>query len=204
MILVLFTFLLSIISSAVGEFNYTKCPQPWEVQSDAVKKEFNLTKFLGSYYELAFHDYTQYPACPAPSCIRSHKVFNHKTNQINDTFDIRCVGHTYPVTLLFKLTDIPGHFNGTWARLPELIIPDTVVDFHENSDGFYEWVIEFQCVEKLNHVWFIGINWYSRIVDSSDSGYLKNIIDVARARGLGFYMDRWEKVYYVNQTNCDY
>ena len=30
----------------------------------------------------------------------------------------------------------------------------------ENEAGEYEWVIEFQYVEKVDHVWFVGINWY--------------------------------------------
>ena len=149
---------LLIFPMVVAEFNYTKCPQPWEIQSDAVKKSFNLTKFVGDYYELALHDYTQYPVCPSPKCMRSHKVLDRYLKQVNDTGFLQCVRHKYPNTFHFKLTDIPGHFNGTWTFIPGVLFPDTVVDVHENSEGVYEWVIEFQCVEKFNNVWFVGIN----------------------------------------------
>ena len=182
-------------------FNYTKCPHPLEIQSETVKKTFNLTKFEGHYYELALHDYTQYPVCPSPRCMTSRKVVDQQLNQINDTGYLQCVGHSFPVALHFKLTDVPGHFNGSWKYIPGVLFPDTVVDVFENSDGVYEWVIEFQCVEKFNHVWFIGINWYSR-VNSTDSEYIKSMLDAARERGLGIYMDSGEKVFYVDQTNC--
>ena len=172
------------------------------MQSDNVKRHFNLTKFIeGTYYEVAAHDYTQYPVCPSPSCITLTKTLDRKLNQINGTFDLRCVGKYYHNTGYFKLTDIPGHFNGTWNLIPEMVFPDTVVDFYENSDGVYQWVIELQCVEKFDHVWFVGINWYSR-VNNTEPGYLKTLLDAARARGLGLYMDKGEKIYYVNQTKC--
>ncbi len=192
---------LILFQVILAEFNYTKCPQPWEIQSDAVKRTFNLTKFEGHYYELALHDYTQYPACPSPTCITSMKVVDRRLNQVNDTFYIRCVGHTYPNTFHFKLTDTPGYFNGTWTFIPGVLFPDTVVDFYESSDGLYQWVIEFQCVEKFNHVWFVGINWYSR-VNNTDSSYLNTMLDAAKARGLGFYMNNGKKILYVNQTDC--
>ena len=194
--------LLLHLAVSVAEFNYTKCPSPFEIQSDTVRKTFNLTKFVGNYYELAMHDYTQYPVCfLGPKCIKSHKVLDYTLKQINDTFSLKCGDETFTVPLKFKLTDIPGHFNGTWSHIPGLLFPDTVVDVYESSDGIYQWVIEFQCVEKFDHVWFVGINWYSRIIDTSQE-YLNSIIQAARARGLGLYMDHGTKIYYVNQTNC--
>ncbi len=192
---------LVLICSTRAEFNYSRCPHPLEIQSDAVKRGFNLTKFVGDYYELALHDYTQYPICPSPRCMSSHKTFDRRLNQVNDTFYIRCEGHTYPNTFHFKLTDIPGHFNGTWTFIPGVLFPNTVVEVSENADGVYEWVIEFQCVEKFDRVWFVGINWYSR-VNNTDSQYLNKMLDAARDRGLGYYMNQGEEVYYVDQKNC--
>ena len=181
---------------------YTKCPAAWELQSDAVKKTFNLTKFEGTYYELALHDYTQYPVCPSPKCVQSNKVVDYKLRQINDTFYINCMGHKYPNTFFFNLTDTPGQFNGTWTFVPGILFPDTVVDVYENSD-VYEWIIEFQCVEKLGRVWFVGINWYCRKNIVTET-YFENMMKAARARGLGFYMDSGEKVFVVEQKNCTY
>ena len=73
-----------------------------------------------------------------------------------------------------------------------------MVDFLE-KDGVYEWVIEFQCVEKFDHVWFVGINWYSRLYKVSED-YYDSLLNAGRKRGLGFYMDHG--VYRVDQSNC--
>ena len=35
-------FILELAAKVYGEFNYTKCPAPWELQSDAVKQNFSL------------------------------------------------------------------------------------------------------------------------------------------------------------------
>ncbi len=72
-----FTCLLtfSIWAYIKAEFNFTKCPAYWELQSSRVAKNFNINKVPGTYYELAFHDYTQYPICLKPSCIRAEKSF---------------------------------------------------------------------------------------------------------------------------------
>lgn len=139
-----------------GEFNFTTCPAWFELQAEKVKT-FDPSKFFGTYYELAFHDYTQYPTCPfGPKCIRSVKVKESIPEnpgfQIVDWFSINCAGASYPFPLRFNLTNIPGYFEGyvknppLWWKIlePGEVYPDTVVDFLE-VDGVYEWVIEFQC-----------------------------------------------------------
>ena len=92
--------LSSAVTTVQAIFNHTKCPAPWELQSDAVKSNFSIKKFEGDYFEVAFHDYTQFPICPSPKCIHSHKVMNYKTNQLNDTFILNCFGSDYPFTFL--------------------------------------------------------------------------------------------------------
>ena len=89
------------------------------------------------------------------------------------------------------------------AFIPGVLFPDTVVDAYENSEGVYEWVIEFQCVEKLDRVLFVGINWYSRESQVSEE-YYEDLLKVARSRGLGVYMDKGEGVFRVDQKNCTY
>ena len=173
------------------------------MQSDLVKKSFNLTKFQGTYYELALHDYTQYPICPSPTCMRSHKVIDYKLQQINDTGNLDCFGKVFPIHLHFNLTKTPGYFLGFWKVIPGVLFPDTVVDVYEDSEGVYEWVIEFQCVEKLDRVLFVGINWYSRESQVSEE-YYEDLLKVARSRGLGVYMDKGEGVFRVDQKNCTY
>ncbi len=194
---------LCLCAFTAATFNYTSCPAPWELQSDLVKKSFNLTKFQGTYYELALHDYTQYPICPSPSCMRSHKVVDYELEQINDTGNLDCFGEVFLIHLHFNLTKTPGYFLVYWKIIPGILFPDTVVEVYENSDGVYEWIIEFQCVEKFGRVLFVGINWYCRESKVSEE-YYENLLKVARSRGLGVYMDKGEGVSKVYQENCKY
>ena len=130
----------------------------------------------------------------------SHKVVDYQMNQINDTFYLVCIGKNYTSDFHFRLTDTPGFFLGKWTLLPSVTFPDTVVDVYENEAGEYEWVIEFQCVEKVDHVWFVGINWYSRQrIVSKD--YINSLLSAARKRGLGYFMDYGTGVTIVDQ-NC--
>jgi hypothetical protein len=149
---------LAIFTVVQSEFNFTTCPAWFETQADKVKT-FDPNKFFGTYYELAFHDYTQYPTCPfGPKCIRSVKVKEPISEspgfQIVDWFSIDCAGSSYPFPLRFNLTSVPGYFEGyvqnppLWWKIlePGEVYPDTVVDFLEDEKtGKYEWVIEFQC-----------------------------------------------------------
>ena len=61
--------------TAEATFNFTTCPAYWEMQKPKYAETFDINKLVGHYYELALHDYTQYPTCPKPSCIQSHKIF---------------------------------------------------------------------------------------------------------------------------------
>ena len=193
--------LLVLVAAVTAEFNYTKCPHPWELQSDTVKQSFDLKKLEGSYYELAMHDFTQYPICPKPRCVRSHKVLDLQLKQVNDSFDLVCIGGDYKVMFQFALTNITGFFLGKVTVFPYIIFPDTVVDVKESEDGGYEWVIELQCVEKLDHVWFIGINFYSKQRNATQE-YIDSMLQAARARGLGVYLDNGFGVHAIDQQNC--
>lgn len=205
LVYLLVSCLFVLHSPVAGEklqFNYTKCPHPQEMQSDLARNSFNISKFVGNYYELALHDYTQFPVCfKGPRCMTSHKVYDPSLKQINDSFHLDCLGLNYGFTFHFKLTDVRGHFNGTASVFPEILFPDTVVDFKEGEDGLYEWVIEVQCDEKFDHVWFVGINWYSRLNDTSQE-YVDGLLNAARERGLGVYMDGGTGVYRVPQDGC--
>ena len=203
-----------------AEFNFTTCPAYWEMQAPKVKESFDINKLPGEYYELAFHDYTQYPTCPKPSCIRSRKHFvdigdaDHK--MIKDEFSITCFGSgPYDVAYYFNSTDHNGALDGFikdppfwWTALFSYTeYPDTVVDFKEAEDGGqYAWVIEIQCRESANwiqgqHVGFTGINFYSRYQNVTDAVY-DEMIQAARDAGLGVYMDAGFGTYKVPQDDC--
>jgi len=67
----------------------------------------------------------------------------------------------------------------------------------------YDWVIEFQCAVVLGHVDFVGINWYSKFQVVNET-VDKEMLAVARAQGLGPYMDSKThgSLHAMSQTNC--
>ena len=84
-------------ASISAEFNFTKCPAPWEVQSDAMKADFSLSKFYGKYYELWYHDWTQNVLCPKPSCVNTNKTYEAATNQVVGNWHLECFGYSSPL-----------------------------------------------------------------------------------------------------------
>ena len=207
------------IGAARADFNFTTCPGYWETQRPGVAENFNIEKLVGTYYELALHDYTQYPTCPKPSCIRSHKEWTDDAKTtIKDTFTLGCFGHFYDVAYFFNRTEDNGSLKGFlvdppiwWTTLfgSETVYPDTVVAFKESEDGGqYDWVVEFQCRTKAGwikgeHVGFTGINFYSRVQNPTDDT-LNDMLQAARDAGLGVYMDASWGTINVPQTDCNY
>ena len=127
------------------------------------------------YYELAYHDYTQKPACPNPTCITSTKTYNAIEHRIYDSFRLKCISKYYTVPLYFDETDMNGYVMGNgW-------IPNIIVDF----DSEYGWVIEFQCLK-----YFKGINIYSRVVGNET--YLNNLYSILQQYQLNYTMHKVE------------
>ena len=158
------------------------------------------------YYELAFHDWTQKPICPAPKCVSSTKVFDPALSQVNDTFALQCMGFMFREALKFTPTQTPGRLLAWWNGLPGTPqrgwIPDTVVDFGLMRDGEgYDWVLEFQCVARFGRVLFAGVNFYSRQRDPG-AAYIRELIAVAREHGLGVYLDYGMGLTLVDQQSC--
>eukprot|EP00750_Incisomonas_marina_P033118 INCI9573.2.p1 GENE.INCI9573.2~~INCI9573.2.p1 ORF type:complete len:386 (+),score=54.05 INCI9573.2:103-1260(+) len=196
----------AVTTAVAATFNFTQCPGPLELQSDRVKANFTLDSFVGTYYELALHDLTQYPACfTGPFCVRSIKTLDTERQEVNDTWSLGCVRggpNPYNVPLRFNLTDTTGYFRGWSPVTGRLPYPDTVVDFKLSPDGGqYEWVIEFQCEQVDDKVVFTGINFYSRDYNVSED-YYQELIQAGRDAGLGIYMDHGEGLYRVPHTNC--
>ena len=145
------TYLLVLLQLGVvlGE----RCPAPTDIQSDAVKNDFNMTNFLGTYYEIAYHDYTQPRAICG--CQRSVKTMNvtKEPDRIYDDFTLNCGNRTgnetdvrtYHNNLSFKMTDTPGYWVGKWPLFKDVAFPDTLVDFGPVVPelGQYAWVLEF-------------------------------------------------------------
>ena len=178
------------------------CLKQEDIRSDFVKQSFNVTKFLGLYYETLYHDYTQPKFC---KCQRSNKELIPKLNMIYDNFTIVCVGKEYSNPLMFNLTDEKGVFRA-WVNdsvLKRIPIEDTVVDVGVNrTTGEYDWIIEFQCVEHFDKVLFIGINFYTR--DRFATNETQNaMLEAAKKNGIGEYVQK-ENLIVNDQKNCAY
>ena len=205
---------------ARAEFNFTTCPASHEIMAEKVAKTFDMNKFVGTYYEQALHDYTQYPTCPRVSCIRSQKEFTDAgdgKSQIKDTFTLGCFGHAYTFPYYFNTTEVNGSLDGFilnapvwWKVLFQLEYPDTIVDFKESEDGGqYEWVIEFQCRQKDKlfkqgqKIGFTGFNFYTRDQNPGDDVF-EEMKQAATDAGLDVYFNHWPGLIRVPQDDCDY
>lgn len=79
-------------------------------------------------------------------CSQSKKTWDPVRRQVNDTFEINCLGGTYSQNLRFNTTDTKGSLAGWWGNKAGITpqhgwIPDTIVDFELNADGTgYDWV----------------------------------------------------------------
>eukprot|EP01083_Nonionella_stella_P101533 287908_1 len=187
----------------------------------AVGASFDTKYWTGIYYELAYHDYTQNPACPDQRCMTSNKTYNASYDLVEDHFTIDCTSRAKVYNYRFSLarTSVVGWFNATvdeaGSILHESWFPDTVVatsgTTKANPDNGgkvqYEWMIEFQCKTKTEFgkqfVNYIGINFYC-MYNNPPEEMLKTMVNVGYQQGLGVYLDSNEGLSYTNQSNCTY
>jgi hypothetical protein len=200
-----------LLHSVAAAFNFTTCPHPSELMAPRVQS-FNLSKVPGVYYELAFHDYTQFPTCPLPSCTTSTKSLDPSNSSvILDEFGLRCLNASYAIPLRFNATREVGVLDGyvpnppIWWRVlePGNQYIDTIVDFEDDGQGQYEWLIEFQCSSYTpnGRVKFVGVNFYSRRWNVQPE-YVDAMIARGRARGLGVYLDATFGLKRLNHSEC--
>jgi len=174
---------------------------PW------VRQHFDISLMAGTFYELAYHDYTQpRPIC---GCERSVKTVHADSTPptISDYFSIQCFGKDYPVTLHFNQTG-PGMLDGAckyFAPFGTKVCPDYVVDVGTRTPGTpYPWALEFQCVEHTDGtLLFAGINFYAR--DKSNET-LTAMLEAAERHGLDrFIQGGWPSgLKIVNHSGCTY
>lgn len=193
-----------------------KCPAQDSVQSDYVRKHFDVKKFWGTFYEIAFHDSTQPSTFPIEAkcqrSVKSPKPNNHKNYM--DLFTLN-EGYMAPggkginaiCDLEFNITDKPGVFMGHWHSSspwnPSLEdVANTVVDVGVAENGTYTWTLEFQCKEAddpTQGIRFAAVNFYHRnpLITNKEFSDMK---DRLRARGLGWMIDIG--LHMVDQKQC--
>lgn len=196
--------------AAPPTFNDTKCPGFWEVRAPHLVADFKIEQIAGFYYELALHDWTQFPLCVTPpKCITANKSLQTHPDGVRyvlDQWNMQCFNRPYPQTLLFNVTDEPAYLRGyvpdtvipflPHGVVSSVLFPDTVVDFKPGPEG---WVVEFQCVEALGGVRFVGVNYYSK---TKTEQAFEEMDAAARARGLGFYIDKGFGLKRVSHEDC--
>jgi len=104
---------------------------------------------------------------------------------------------------------VQGVSVGTWNLpvLEKIQFPNTVIDYEENIDGEYDWVIEFQCIQAPawmgERISFYAFNFYSRKFKNADE--LIPLMEArARARGLGPFIDDGRDLAIIDHSECQY
>lgn len=95
----LVTALALTFTAVKAEFNMTTCPAYWEIQQANVVESFEIERYSGFFYELAFHDVTQFPMCPMVSCVTVDKYFSQPDmSEMKEFFTLDCFGEDYSLT----------------------------------------------------------------------------------------------------------
>lgn len=191
------------------------CDDAASMVDSFVTENFDPKLMEGTYYELAYHDYTQPKIC---GCERSVKTVDTTVDpvQIHDLFTLKCPapnGKDQITHLEFLVNDtVPGSLSGDCSFFKQSVdgtCPDYLIDVGTRVPGEpYPWVLEFQCVEKKNgDLLFAGVNMYSR--DKSEAS-LTEMIESADAHGLTPFIEQSERWFapagltIVNHTDCTY
>jgi hypothetical protein len=207
-------FVKSLVATAMAAVvSAEKCPADMaSLRSATVQNSFSEAAFKGTYYEIAYHDYTQLPKICG--CNRSNKSFDLKNKQVDDDFTLNCGNitkgnnqrdaPTWHSALKFNITDKPGYWEGSWAVIPGTLFPDVLLDVGPiNSDGQYSWILEFQCVEKLGVTVYDAINFYSSVPEHTYLDVMKAVVEKAGIHHY-IYPDHGPQLHIVDQTGCKY
>ena len=186
-----------------------------------VTTHFDAKLMQGTFFELAYHDYTQ-PRPPLCGCERSVKTVDTTTSEtkIHDLFSLKCpleekLQKDQVIHLDFTVDDnLPGHLVGTTCKFfkqaADGICPDYLIDVGTREPGKpYPWVLEFQCVENKRNgkLLFAGVNMYAR--DKSNET-LAEMRESAEKHGLSSFIENSERIgapaglTIVDHTNCTY
>lgn len=191
-----------------------RCPTQTDVQSPYVKEHFDISKFWGVFYEIAFHDGTQPRIWPIKAACQRSVKSPHPDDPTNykDLFSLNegpGAGVNAVCDLEFNITEKLGVFMGHWSSTsfwnPNLTsIANTVVDVGVAPNGTYEWTLEFQCREfddPGKGIRFAAVNFYHRkpVIDQSE---FDSMMSRLRARGLGWVADVSPGLTMVDQQKC--
>ena len=214
-------FLLLATAGKALETAHPKCLAMDQYQASYIQMNYNVTKHMGFYYEMAFRDL--YPGPPLCDCQHTTKSLNsNSTANYHEWFNFQCSPSTHVAPMIVQnLIDL-----NTTSQTPSAVYSQTitksigmnipkfmessfstaVIAFEENkddNDSQYEWVIEFTCggLDLFFPDGFVGINMYSRTLSKNN---LAQMIDVAKELNLSWVLDQGFHQPTHNQTTCMY
>jgi hypothetical protein len=188
----------------------SKCPVPVDIQTQRVKESLDISKFWGTYYEIAYHDNTQPRSWPIKAdCMRSVKSAHpDDPTKYKDLFSLNFgsgSGMNAICDLEFNVTKDNGIFIGHWEttwRKDLSTVSNTLVDVGVQPNGTYSWTLEFQCTDDpTKGITFAAINFYHRNPVISDQE-LSSMETILRGQGLGWVIDVSPGMTKVNQQKC--
>mmetsp|Transcript_13838 Transcript_13838/g.41085 ORF Transcript_13838/g.41085 Transcript_13838/m.41085 type:complete len:215 (+) Transcript_13838:792-1436(+) len=177
------------LSLGLGSDPKMTCPDDMSVYVDPFVEEYFAPELMdGTYYELAYHDYTQ-PPPPLCGCQRSVKAASEDGLSISDAFSIKCKGKDYKAPLFFNVSDTNGVLWGKCEWLPGGVCPDAVVDVGTRECANHP---------KTGNIIFAGINFYSR--EATPEAF-EAMLASAGKHGLGPWMDPLTR---LDHSECTY
>ena len=208
--------LLSNLYLASAIVNFTRCPHPWEIQSEKLLNSYDFEMHNHFYYEIASEDFFHITECPkrTKSCMTMNRYYDPNPplpssdnailpGAVMEDWSSQC-GRQEPEKSLLNLqfTENPGQYMITRVNddVPDqfkIPIPVTIADYKLSPDGkSYEWFIEVTCnnqegrVTDEEHIRIQTVTFYSQHYNISDA-YYEEVINAGYAVGLGPWMD-WE------------
>ncbi|CAM9318141.1 unnamed protein product [Chrysoparadoxa australica] len=177
-----------------------QCPRYEDVRSDSVL-DFDLRKYMGVWYQVAYHDWTQVEIC---GCTRLNMT--EMGTHIEDIFTTKCpansaLGPTYAVNMSMRIDhSTPGRFQETAFYT---LWPNSVLHVWKGGvDEPYQRAIQMQCVETARRRAFVGINFLSRLPVIS-SVEMNEMYSMASSLGLEPYGGSQAEMVQVDHLNGD-
>ncbi|CAM9608471.1 unnamed protein product [Phaeothamnion confervicola] len=179
------------------------CPTYEQVKSATVDG-FDVNRYMGVWYELAYHDWTQVSIC---GCTRFNMTL--RGQHVEDMFTTKCPrrdGETYAINMTMTVNPaMPGRLYETafYTEWPNMVVDVWRVPDADGGPDRYERAIQFQCVQLNDRKAFVGINFLSRRPIVAP-GVLEEMWQHARQLGLAPYGGNPTEMVVVNHRDCVY
>jgi hypothetical protein len=202
------------------------CPNLIDLRSDFIKKNFDLNRMTGQWYEISYKDIFQ-PSYNIGCYSNKIKQDEKNRNALNISFSfLNRLSEKIIRFPLFSEQHEKGHFFVSANFFKVIKIPSTVIEIGLNDNGEYEWYVELKCldfgisdlsfffdfwifkniseflkkVKSLKFIYFTEVQIMSRKNKISEELY-SEILDKLRHKGLGDFV---KDLKLVNHEKCIY